>query len=74
MDKNTKEYLKNKLLNIQKGMSEGSPINGNPDVRLTTTEQNAIADLAGIMAIIVNDTEASDECDYCKECLCPKLR
>ena len=74
MDKNTKEYLKNKLLNIQKGMSEGSPINGNPDVRLTTTEQNAIADLAGIMAIIVNDIEASDECDYCEECLCPKMR
>ena len=74
MDKNTKEYLKNKLLNIQKGMSEGKPISGNPDIRLTTTEQNAIVDLAGIMAIIVNDIGASDECDYCEECLCPKLR
>ena len=60
MDKNTREYLKNKLLNIQKGMSKGRPINGNPDIRLTTTEQNAIADLAGIMAIIVNDIEVSD--------------
>lgn len=74
MDKNTKEYLKNKLLNIQKGMSEGKPINGNPDIRLTTTEQNAIADLAGIMAIIVNDIETSDECDYCDEYLCPRSR
>lgn len=74
MDKNTKEYLKNKLLNIQKGMLKGNPINGNPDVRLTTAEQNAVADLAGIMAIIVNDIEVSNECDYCEECLCPKSR
>lgn len=74
MDNNTKEYLKNKLLNIQKGMSEGKPISGNPHIRLTTTEQNAIADLAGIMAIIVNDIETSDECDYCDECLCPRSR